>query len=108
MRIGAYWCVVNSVFTHCGPQYAKLGFARAPIRRIGAVPHTLTTGDSSSAVSGAAIAALAAMETESASLGNPSDGGPSTSSTTCPAPSTPLNPVADAFVSSQPGGQPVA
>ena len=43
MRIGAYWCVVNSVFTHCGPQYAKLGFVRAPIRRIGAVPHTLTT-----------------------------------------------------------------
>src|SRR6218665_2730802 len=44
MRIGAYWCVVNSVFTHCGPQYAKVRFSRAPIRRIGALPHTLTTG----------------------------------------------------------------
>src|SRR6218665_2184276 len=43
MRTGAYWCVVNSVFTHCGPQYAKVRFSRAPIRRIGAFPHTLTT-----------------------------------------------------------------
>jgi len=43
MRIGAYWCVVNSVFTHCGPQYAKVRFSRAPVRRIGALPHTLTT-----------------------------------------------------------------
>jgi len=43
IRIGAYWCVVNSVFTHCGPQYAKVRFSRAPIRGIGALPHTLTT-----------------------------------------------------------------
>ena len=43
MRTGAYWCVVNSVFTHCGPQYVKVQFSRAPIRRIGALPHTLTT-----------------------------------------------------------------
>src|SRR6218665_1066605 len=48
MRIGAYRCVVNSVFTHCGPQYAKVRFYRAPIRRIGALPHTLTTANCSS------------------------------------------------------------
>src|SRR6218665_3574838 len=41
--LDAYWCVVNSVFTHCGPQYAKVRFSRVPIRRIGALPHTLTT-----------------------------------------------------------------
>ena len=38
-----YWCIVNNVFTHCGPQYIKFGFSRAPVRCVGAVPQTLTT-----------------------------------------------------------------
>jgi hypothetical protein len=32
------------VFTQYGPQYVQFGFFRAPIRRVGAVPHTLTPG----------------------------------------------------------------
>src|SRR6218665_1537028 len=35
--LDAYWCAVNSVFTHSGPQYAKVRFSRAPIRCIDCV-----------------------------------------------------------------------
>jgi hypothetical protein len=38
----AYWCVVHGVFTQYGPQHVQFDFFRAPIRRVGAVPHTLT------------------------------------------------------------------
>jgi hypothetical protein len=41
----AYWCVVYGVFTQYGPQHVQFGFFRAPIRRVGAVPHTLTPGN---------------------------------------------------------------
>jgi hypothetical protein len=43
MRTGAYWCVVHGDFTQYGPKHVQFGFFRAPIRRVGAVPHTLTT-----------------------------------------------------------------
>ena len=64
--------------------------------------------DSSSAAPGSGADGLAAMETEPAPVDSPSGGGPSTAATASQAPSAPLNPTADVFVSSLPGSQPVA
>jgi hypothetical protein len=36
--------------TQYGPQHVQFGFSRAPIRRVGAVPHTLTTVYSAAAI----------------------------------------------------------